>query len=208
MPQKRYLFTYQVLILYLWCVKKHCSVYFINSCHPQNSPLKNMNAVIISILHRCTERVSHLLKVTQPIALGPGSGFLLCAHKHCPLLWDLRGRRNCFGFRIKEWAIWITVLRLVALTLQRMFGTIWLLAFTAVDINMGGELEEENGLCGLAERKVASFVCVGPFSDYRYKTSMATRSCLCLLPRFAWGLKLTAHSCHPETGNPQMQKPN
>ena len=50
---------------------------------------------------------------------------------------------------------------------------------------MGGELEEENGLCGLAERKVASFVCVGPFSDYRYKTSMATRPCLCLLPRFA-----------------------
>jgi hypothetical protein len=66
-----------------------------------------------------------------------------------------------------------------------MFGMIWLLTFTAVDKNMGGELEEENGLCGLAERKVASFVCVVPFSDYRYKTSMATRPCLCLLPRFA-----------------------
>lgn len=33
-----------------------------------------------------------------------------------------------------------------------MFGTTWLLAFTAVDINMGGELEEEYGLCGLAEK--------------------------------------------------------
>lgn len=77
------------------------------------------------------------------------------------------------------------MLRLVALILQRMFGTIWLLAFTAVDINLGGELEEEYGLCGLAERKVASFVCTGPFTNYRFKTSMATRPCLCLLPCFA-----------------------
>ena len=59
------------------------------------------------------------------------------------------------------------MLRLVALTLQRMFGKMWLLAFTAVDINMGSGLEEENGLCGLAERKVASFVHVRPFGDYR-----------------------------------------
>lgn len=89
-----------------------------------------------------------------------------------------------------------------------MFGTTWLLAFTAVDINMGGELEEEYGLCGLAERKVASFVCTGPFSNYRLRPAWQPDHACVYFHALLDVKKLTAHSCHPETGNPQMQKPN
>lgn len=141
---------------------------------------------MISSLRWCPERVSHLPKVTQPVAVGPGSGLQLSAHKRCSAL---RSER-------KEKLLWVQDQGMRHLKYGvRTSGTdpsenVWedlALGIHSSGIDMVSGLEEENGLCGLAERKVASFVCVRPFSNYRYKTSMATRPCLCLLPRSAWG---------------------
>lgn len=145
-----------------------------------------MSAVIISILHWCIERVSHLLKVTQPVAVGPAvdSCCGLINTVLCSEIWEEEEIALGSGSRNET-----SKVRCVKTSGTDPSENVWdnlALGIHSSGHNMGGELEEEYGLCGLAERKVASFVCTGPFSNYKFKTSMATRPCLCLLPRFAW----------------------